>query len=228
MIFFFIMIGIFFGDDEPKKTPIQIKEERKALKLNQLSATLAFSGDIEKINQREFVVIFDDSGSMSGDRLKDAKKALRFFLNSLRSTDKITMIALNSGIFKGKEEILANYQIIKANGGTPLGRALKNAKKYLDKIIKQNSGYGEFIIVSISDGDATDVTNYELNDILKSIYHTKEADIILNTIGFHLDSSNSLNSPYSNFISASNGEELQKAFNKIVAENENFDVTSFK
>jgi len=222
------MIGIFFGDDEPKKTPIQIKEERKALKLNQLSATLAFSGDIEKINQREFVVIFDDSGSMSGDRLKDAKKALRFFLNSLRSTDKITMIALNSGIFKGKEEILANYQIIKANGGTPLGRALKNAKKYLDKIIKQNSGYGEFIIVSISDGDATDVTNYELNDILKSIYHTKEADIILNTIGFHLDSSNSLNSPYSNFISASNGEELQKAFNKIVAENENFDVTSFK
>ncbi len=222
-----MLVGIFFGDDIPIKTPQQTKEERKSLNLNKLSASLAYSGEILNIQQRNYVIIFDDSGSMGGERLSDAKSALKFFLDSLKSSDNVSMIALNSGIYKGKDDILATYETIRADGGTPLGRALKNAKDYMDSLIKKNSGYGEFVIVSISDGDATDVTERELEGILKSIYETPEADIILNTIGFHLDSSNNLNSPYSNFLSANSGEELKKVFAQIVAENENFNMNDF-
>ena len=159
---------------------------------------------------------------MAGERLEDAKKALKFFLDNLKPNDRVSMITLNSGIYKGKEDILQNYLDIQADGGTPLGKSLRKAKRFLDKLIKKNSGYGKYVIISISDGVATDVNDNELQDILSSIYYSKGADIILHTIGFHLDDTNNLNSPYTNYLSANSQVQLQNLFSQILAEDENF------
>lgn len=224
------VMGYFLEKENQEKVIEQNKVLKKELKVNKLSPPLAYDGDINLIEITNYVVVFDDSGSMGGTRLSDAKKALKFFLDKLKPSDRVSMIALNSGMFKGKEDILNSYLEIEADGGTPLGRSLKKAKQFLDALIKKNSGYGKYVIISISDGAATDVNDGELQDILKSIYETKEADIMLNTIGFHLGGSNNLNSPYTNYLSANSQAQLQNLFSQILAEEDSFgsDVNDFK
>ncbi len=208
--------------EQELKRAMEIQKERTKLPLNKLSPPLAFSGNIENIKGTNYVVIFDDSGSMSGKKLREAKNALRFFLQNLKPLDTVSMIALHSGIFKGKKEIFQNFESIEADGGTPLGRALKSAKDYILELVKKNEGYGKYVIISISDGVATDISENELNRLLKSIYQTKEADILLKTIGFHMDSDNMLNSIYTQYIEANSMQDLQNAFKQILAEDNSF------
>ncbi len=222
IIGFNILIEIVAPQNSQKNRNLEIEKERVKLPLNRLSPPLAFSGNIEDIKGTNYVIIFDDSGSMSGKKLREAKNALRFFLQNLKPFDSVSMIALNSGIFKGKKEIFQNFESIEADGGTPLGRALKSAKDYMLKLVKKNEGYGKYVIISISDGVATDISENELNRLLKSIYETKEADILLKTIGFHMDSDNMLNSIYTEYIQANSMQDLQNAFKQILAEDNSF------
>ncbi len=88
---------------------------------------------------KDIIVMLDRSGSMRGDKIKQAKEALNFIIDRLKPEDRISIIAFSSSIYnvgpiwisggdkasinKAKEEI----QDIDAQGGTNIYDALNSA-----------------------------------------------------------------------------------------------------
>lgn len=87
---------------------------------------------------KDVVFVFDKSGSMSGDKIKQAKGALTYCLNQIRADDRFSLIAfgtdvdvLTDGLVKvtddNRAKALAGIQKIEASGGTAIHDALLKA-----------------------------------------------------------------------------------------------------
>jgi len=85
----------------------------------------------EQLNESGTVVsiIFDDSGSMQGERISQAKAAFRSWLEAAPEEHRFGLIALNGGVLVqpergNKEEVAREVQRLQAHGGTPLANTL--------------------------------------------------------------------------------------------------------
>jgi len=67
------------------------------------------------------------------------------------------------------------------------------------------------------------IYNIELS---KKIFTYNKADIVLKTIGFNMPTDNPLNSPQTEYYSATNEQELKTILSSIKAETEDFDDTA--
>ncbi len=94
----------------------------------------------EKVIAKDVVVVLDRSGSMSGEKIDQAKEALGFILNNLNADDRFTIIAYNDrvdplfdGLVEVNQENLAQARDrldrIEARGGTNIHEALQTAMK---------------------------------------------------------------------------------------------------
>ena len=87
--------------------------------------------------QQNIVVVLDDSGSMSGSRMDDAKSALSEVIAVLPSDTQVAVYALNAGWVypdaQGTMKRIDRASAVKSinevypSGGTPLGRSIKLA-----------------------------------------------------------------------------------------------------
>ncbi|MCH7760825.1 VWA domain-containing protein [candidate division TA06 bacterium] len=110
-----------------------------------------------KIIGKDIVFVLDRSGSMSGEKIEQAKSALLFCLNNLNSTDKFSLISFSDEV-RVYEEMLMNasqenikqarkfVRGIEAAGGTDINHALLTALQHLE-----NSKRTSFIIF-LTDG----------------------------------------------------------------------------
>lgn len=112
----------------------------------------------EDIVGKDVIFVFDRSGSMSGEKIKQARGALEFCLNSLNKKDRFSVITfgtvvepLNNGLVKADEEnvrkALDFVRKMTAIGGTDIHGALMEA-------IKQAGG-GDTEIIFLTDGMPT-------------------------------------------------------------------------
>ena len=96
----------------------------------------------EKIVAKDIIFVLDRSGSMSGEKIEQAKSALERCLNSLNIEDKFEIIFFNDDIEQYKKEIVkASSNTIKeaimfihgidADGGTNINDALITAMKLI-------------------------------------------------------------------------------------------------
>jgi len=87
---------------------------------------------------KDIVFVFDTSGSMSGEKIKQAREALSFCINSLRDRDRFNVItfsttaqavfpALRPASGENKKEALSFVKDLEAAGGTNIGEALEKA-----------------------------------------------------------------------------------------------------
>ncbi len=93
----------------------------------------------DKVVPKDVVVVFDHSGSMSGEKIEQAKKALAFILNNLNEGDRFNVIAYNDTVepfFEGLvaagskvKEALERLDAIQATGGTNIHEALLEAMR---------------------------------------------------------------------------------------------------
>ncbi|NIM07340.1 MAG: VWA domain-containing protein, partial [Armatimonadetes bacterium] len=124
---------------------------------------------------KDVVFVLDKSGSMSGEKIEQAKGALQFFLNSLNAKDRFRIIIFSSSVRtlgEGKELLSASrenlrsaraaVEKIKAQGGTDINSALKTA---LDLDFDRT---GAAYIVFLTDGLPT-VGNTDINSIIKNV-----------------------------------------------------------
>lgn len=92
--------------------------------------------------------VIDNSGSMSGEKIVQARDALKFVLNNLREGDLFNIITFNSTVSNYKEELqvyndksraeaLVFAEGIYAGGGTDINSALQRAFAQLEKAEKQ-------------------------------------------------------------------------------------------
>jgi len=129
---------------------------------------------------KDVVIVFDHSGSMSGQKIKQAKDALQYVLNNLNGEDRFNVVAYNDGVEafydglvearKGKiVEALDMLDRIEASGGTNIHDALGRAMTLVASVKKSKR---PAYVIFLTDGEPT-TGNTNEKDILED---TKKAN----------------------------------------------------
>lgn len=133
----------------------------------------------EKTLNKGMTFVVDTSGSMSGDKIAQARDALVFNLQQLEPLDKFRLLSFSDAVrpFSGKalpaskteiSKAVTHVKGLKATGGTDINSAL------LEALRGQNSKDGVPMIVFLTDGDPTvGVTNFKqiLNNVAAENKH---------------------------------------------------------
>ena len=189
---------------------------------------------------RNYYVVLDASGSMtekacSGDlpKIDAARNALGAFADSLPASanlglqvfdargirEQIPLAAGNRDKFKS---VLA---AVRAGGGTPLHSAITQAYARLEQQGARQLGYGEYHLVVVTDGEASD--GQDPTNAVRLILD--RSPIVLHTIGFCIGPKHSLNQPGRTIYNAAdNPQQLRQHLSDVLAEAPSFSVTGFK
>jgi Ca-activated chloride channel family protein len=112
----------------------------------------------EKVLAKDVILVLDTSGSMRGEKIAQAKKALSFVLDHLNAEDRFNVVAFSTGVHTlaaslqdvdAREEAARWVDELQAKGGTHIHRALLEA-------LAQVEGERPAIVVFITDGLATE------------------------------------------------------------------------
>ncbi len=113
-----------------------------------------------QIEAKDVVFVFDTSGSMEGEKIGQARRALQTLLGSLNPKDRFGIVTFSSGVRLFRDEMLDANQAnldsarafaggIKALGGTNISEALQSAFKMTRKSARPQQ------IVFLTDGQPT-------------------------------------------------------------------------
>lgn len=140
----------------------------------------------DDIEEKDITFVLDSSGSMSGDKMKQAKKALFFCINNLNKGDRFQIIrfsteaeALFSRLMKVDERSLKSarqfIQNMQAMGGTNIEEALSMAlgKKNMDR---------RHIVVFMTDGKPT-IGEIKEERLLRTIKKNNRSNVRIFTFG---------------------------------------------
>jgi Ca-activated chloride channel homolog len=187
---------------------------------------------------RNFLLIFDGSGSMQkgdcadGNRKIDvAKQAVKSWSQSVPPDANLGLLAFHDNGFltlplasNNREIFIRTVDQIITGGSTPLAEAMEYAYKIFTKQGRSQLGYGEYTIVVVTDGIADSI--YSLKNIVDKIL--SQSPINIYSIGFCIDDNHSLNQPGRTiYRSAGNPDELRKGLQEVLAESESFDEKEF-
>ncbi|MEW6006574.1 MAG: VIT domain-containing protein, partial [bacterium] len=129
---------------------------------------------------KDITFVIDTSGSMSGNKIEQAKSSLQFFLNSLKEGDRFNIIRFSSDVeplfkeigeasLENKEKARDFIKNIKASGGTNINDAL------LSSFIKQEKR--PHIILFLTDGLPT-VGETDIQKVTKNVKENNKASRI--------------------------------------------------
>jgi Ca-activated chloride channel homolog len=192
----------------------------------------------EDLLVKNIVLVYDGSGSMSekkcsGNRTKIqvAREAVTEWIKTVPEQTNVGLVAFHGNAWSqlplksgDRSVILRRITAIEPGGTTPLTEAFGFAYQMLTEQAKRQLGYGEFMIVVVTDGIANDPTT--LSARVRTILD--QTPIILYSIGFCLDERHTLNQPGRTiYRTADNPETLRKGLQQVLAESESFDVRAF-
>jgi Mg-chelatase subunit ChlD len=193
----------------------------------------------EKLTAKNFVVIFDGSGSMAekkcaGGRQKyeAARDAFKEWSRSVPADANVGLVSFHndgwSDITLGKFDSQRFFDVInriRPGDKTPLTNAVMKAHDMLAPQARRQLGYGEYNIVVVTDGIANSP-----RDLFKAVNTIlAQTPIIIHTIGFCIGEKHSLNqSGRTYYRTAMDPASLRKSLQDVLAEAETFDVTEFR
>lgn len=195
---------------------------------------------------RNFLFVFDDSGSMDytncgGNKIRvetapgkfaetrfEAAKwaAGKFIRESVPSGVNLGLYPLNSEKYRiplgkdNRDQILDAIGSMKISGGTPLNTSLVEATKILVEKRSLQLDYGEYYIVVVSDGEATDDGG---KDAKAGAEYAEKNHITIITIGFCLPEGHALSEHSWRYRNALNAEQLLLALKETQAELPEYD-----
>ena len=157
-----------------------------------LLATPAYEVARKNAIPKDIIFVVDVSGSMQGEKIEQAREALRYCVNSLHTEDRFEIIGFSSTIenfqnglkIAGKDEIQnAHYFInnLSAGGGTNIGGALKRALR-----LKNNPDERPTSIVFLTDGLPTEGEK-DISRILQNIKNEQKEFIRIFNFGVGYD-----------------------------------------
>jgi len=127
---------------------------------------------------KDFLFILDTSGSMEGEKIKQAKEALRYILRNLNPDDRFGVINFSSDVHKFRDSLSSvsavndalNYvDGLAAVGGTYIDGALKEGLKFV------GGGNRPFYIIFLTDGLPT-IGEQNTDNILRNAKKANERD----------------------------------------------------
>jgi uncharacterized protein YegL len=186
------------------------------------------------LTAKNFILVFDGSGSMadrkcSGWRSKMdvAKSAVTEWFKSVPKDANIGLVTFHRGgrksypLVSAKESgrLLQVIQEAQPGGDTPLDWAVASAYDMLTAQGKKQLGYGEYFVVVLTDGLATNPKRLET--VVKQLLG--ESPIIIHTIGFCIEGNHTLNQPKRTvYRNANDPEQLRRGLQEVLAEEEKF------
>jgi len=112
-----------------------------------------------EILEKDFIFVLDRSGSMTGEKIEQAKAALRFCVRNLNDGDRFNLILFNTdvepfsekliAVEEGREKALNFIRDIEATGGTNINDALLTA------LADKPDAKRPRIIIFLTDGEPT-------------------------------------------------------------------------
>lgn len=238
----------FAGCDSPKPPPPKPASEAPKGPVSTRPLTPAWPAAVQgkadavsgDLFARNYYVVLDASGSMtekacSGDlpKIESARIALGAFAESLPSDANLGLqvfdargvkeqIPLSAGNREKFKSVLAG---VRAGGGTPLQTAIAQAYAKLEQQGARQLGYGEYHLVVVTDGEASD--GQDPTNTVKFILD--RSPVVLHTIGFCIGPKHSLNQPGRTIYNAAdNPQQLRQHLSDVLAEAPSFSVTGFK
>jgi Mg-chelatase subunit ChlD len=262
LIFLVSLVAISACSPEPEQKPkqkqpvkptakqVQKKEDTQEIQSGSAKTVWPFDfekeivGEVQpetvadKMITRNFVIVFDDSGSMAdpdadGNRKIDtAKKAVVEWSKSIPTGANVGLVSFKNEVWSlqpltpgSKERLISTVLDIAQGGKTPLSAAFQKSFLMLTKQGLQQLGYGEYTIVVITDGQAN--SPVQLNKWVHFVLNNSPIQIY--TIGFGIGTDHTLNQPgLTQYKPAENLAELQKGLKEVLAEADTFDETEFK
>lgn len=189
---------------------------------------------------RNYYVVLDASGSMtergcSGDltKIDAARNALAAFAESLPADANLGLQVFDArGVReqiplapRNRDRFKAVLASVRAGGGTPLQGAIAQAYAKLEAQGSRQLGYGEYHLVVVTDGEASD--GHDPTAVVKVILD--RSPVVLHTIGFCIGTKHSLNQPGRTiYRAADDPTQLRQHLSDVLAEAPRFDVTGFK
>lgn len=182
---------------------------------------------------KNYMIVFDASGSMDGNKVIEAKNAVQAFSKEVPKDANLGLVVFdNSGInlvvplgSNNRPNFFQKVSQISAGGGTPLSSAITTAFKEVEKQASRQLGYGDYNIVVVTDGDAN--VGEDPGQIVDFIINN--TPVLIHTIGFQIGQGHSLNQPGRViYKTAQNAKELITGLQAVLAESQDFDVKGFQ
>jgi Ca-activated chloride channel family protein len=192
----------------------------------------------QNLTAKNYVLIFDGSGSMGEVKCSDnrkkidvAREAVVEWSKSVPENANIGLVAFhNEGWITGKlsetrrQDFINSVNAVIYGGKTPLTKAFQLAYSDLTRQAQKQLGYGEYTIVVVTDGIANNVGN--LSQIVEAILQATPINIY--TIGFCIGENHTLNQPGKTlYKAADNPQELRQGLKAVLAEADTFDDAKF-
>jgi len=216
--------------DDPEVLPSPKPTTHKSLIhwnwLDNSKPTMILS-DTQDLLRKNYYVVVDGSGSMSGEKIQIASKAIMAFTSKLNNDDALGLVVFDD---YGTSERVALHvnstaqfkraiEKIETGGGTPLQSAIKLAYEKLVAEAANQKGYGEYHIIVVTDGEAN--TFQDPGDLVRTI--TQSSPIQIHTIGFQFSGVHSLNQQgITDYYQADDYDSLMISFSSIMAESTDF------
>jgi Ca-activated chloride channel family protein len=134
----------------------------------------------EQVVQRDVVFVMDNSGSMAGEKIVQARNALKYCVSRLNEGDRFNVIKFSTDVEPWKNELVAVRDFrdkalefidtIEAEGGTNIDGALRAALSY------KREPSRPFIVVFFTDGKPTLGDTTDPKQILKNMQARLSAD----------------------------------------------------
>lgn len=182
-------------------------------------------------NRRVTAIVLDDSGSMGSD-MNDAKLAVVGALDAMADSDRVAVLALNSGtvlpfttVAEARTTLPPALNPIRSDGSTPLTDAIRNAQGLLEAEAATVRGFGTFRLIVTTDGEADN--GAALDSAIEDL--AAGTPIQLTTIGIGISGGHVLRrEDLGSFVDVDNVAALQTALQAAVAENTDFTaITDF-
>lgn len=114
----------------------------------------------------DIVVVLDRSGSMSGSKLEDARRAVANLVEQLAASDRFSLVTYEShaeiaipfayATPAQKEAWLNRINRVETGGGTNMSAGLDTAQSELDRLRRSAGAHGSQRVLLISDGHANE------------------------------------------------------------------------
>ena len=150
---------------------------------------------IYETNPIDLFCVFDTSGSMGGERIKNLKAALNLIIDALDSIDRLSLIkftsnseTLSSLAFMSDNQKTKDKEIVdslKASGGTSFQAAIKEFIDGIEKTYSPENGRVQSIIF-LSDGEAGNATQIFIQEMASK--KDKNFDFTIHTFGIGSES----------------------------------------
>lgn len=179
------------------------------------------------VRMKNYYIVFDGSGSMyHGRKIQTAQKALEVFVLMIPPDANVGLLAFDArGVYERapfgtpRETIIREIRKTIPRGGTPLGLSVEIAYEKMLAQARRQLGYGEYSIVIVTDGMATD--GERLPRIIERILG--ESPVMIHTIGFDIGMGHTLNQPgLTSYRTARNFSELTRGLGEVLAESDTF------